>query len=186
MESATTGGLPSIGPSAENHEHELELGSLRASHTCRESTPANSEPDRQFAEFDPHLGPQVVIPSSDAPEPVVLPPTPLRIVEYAFVDDPSPPRAGWVGKVVTWISTKPYLAAAAVSGLLGFVLLIVLPIVLHDMSTNGDMRYDPGLRFHPPNPPSPLCCTRSLTGIQVLLQDLILLLRHRRPRVRRR
>jgi len=118
---------------------------------------ALTSPDHpQFAEFDPHLGPQVFQPIPEAPEPVVLPRTPTpQLTPDGFAHDalprdtfdsllpsaPCPPPLSRFQRLRRWAAKKPYLAAAAVFGIIGLVCLIALPIALRGLSLSGDARY---------------------------------------------
>jgi hypothetical protein len=121
-----------------------ELDDIGSANSRRVSVLTRDEP--QFAEFDPRLGPQVFDSIPEDPEPVVIPPTPPppSAIEpngtstHELVGSRRK-KPNFCAGTWRWIRRKPYLVAAAGAGLLGLISLIVLPIVLHNLSLNGDL-----------------------------------------------
>lgn len=90
---------------------------------------SESDFEHRFAEYDHHLGPQVL--AAD-PEPRRLPPQ-TTIFGTEMQEYEPPRRDSRFVQAWRWLKGHPYLAAAALTGFIGLVSLIVLPIVLRDL-----------------------------------------------------
>ncbi|OAA60520.1 hypothetical protein SPI_05644 [Niveomyces insectorum RCEF 264] len=148
-------------------------GDVKEREGQQNSEAAGGSGEADYAEFDPHAGPQVVDVVGGAP------PLPLasggrneigwiggetnnyeersdigRSGDNADGDEntgrfdksqgsPLPAaRKNWLARLGRWARRKPYFAAAAVSLAVGVLALIILPVVLHALSINGDLKQD--------------------------------------------
>ena len=134
---------PSWRASVSTYDH--ELGSVGAQ--SRRVSALTSPDQPQYAEYDPNLGPQVFTTIPEEPGTVAATTTstsshaPSR--DFGFVNDLNyerPTRRNCLVLVGNWIKRKPYLAMAAGAGIIGLICLIVLPVVLHSFSINGETR----------------------------------------------